>query len=185
MSEANDLIAFFRQAGRLKSIAREGWVRVGVKDPESVADHSYRLAVMAMILGRKFGLNAEKLVKMALVHDLGETGAGDITPYDGTSKGEKRERERKAARDLFLLLGDSGSEFYALWEEYESAISEEAWFLKQLDKLEMALQALDYEDIYPDSNFETFWKTAKKEIRISTIAELLRALEAQRGRLQR
>ncbi len=188
MSEAgktkgvNDLITFLRETGRLKSITREGWLRVGVKNPESVADHSYRLAIMAMVLGKKAGLNVDKLAKMALVHDLGEIGSGDITPHDKASA-EKREREIKAAGELLQLLGDQ--EYLAIWREYASGTSEEAWFLKQLDKLEMALQALDYEERFPDLNFDTFWRTARAEIRISLLIEILRTIEAKRGQLRK
>ncbi len=181
MSEVSDLITFFRRAAKLKSTVREGWVRVGVEEPESVAEHSYCLALLAMVLGKRFGLNSDKLVKMALVHDLGEIEAGDITPYDDKAE-EKRERERRSAEAMLSLLGDL--EFFELWLEYQNSASEEAWFLKQLDKLEMAFQALDYEDKYPDLNFESFWDTAKAEIKISQLADLLKTIEVKR-RLRR
>jgi 5'-deoxynucleotidase YfbR-like HD superfamily hydrolase len=185
MREVKELIAFFLEAIKLKSTIRKGWVRVGVKDPESVAEHSYSLALLAMVLGKKLGFNSEKLVKMALVHDLGEIETGDITPYDDKAL-EKRERERRCAEALLLMLNDL--EFYELWMEYLNSASEEARFLKQLDKLEMTLQALDYEDLNLNLdlnlNFESFWDTARAEIKIPQLVELLKAIEGMR-RLRR
>lgn len=173
----SELIDFFLRAIKLKSTTRKGWVRIGVKEPESVAEHSYFLALVAMVLGKRFKLNCEKLVKLALLHDLGEIETGDITPYDDKAE-EKRVQERSFAEALLVLLGDV--EFIELWMEYQNIASEEALFLKQLDKLEMAFQVLEYENIYSNLNFESFWETARAEIKIPELAELLKAIEARR-----
>ena len=72
-----DLVKFFETVGRLKLEKRKGWVDRGVKDAESVADHSMRLSVMALVLAKKLGLDECKAVKMAVVHDLPEAIVGD------------------------------------------------------------------------------------------------------------
>lgn len=175
------LIDFFLKAMKLKAINRRGWVRVGVKEPESVAEHSFFLVLLAMVLGKRFNLNCEKLMKMAILHDLGEIETGDITPYDDEAE-EKRVQERRATEALLLLLSDV--EFLEVWMEYECSGSMEALFLKELDKLEMAFQALIYEEMYSNLNFESFWDAARREIKIPELAELFKAIEAKR-RLRR
>jgi len=69
-------------AGSLKEVRRKGWVDRGVPDAESVADHSYRVALLAWALARTRGLDAERAMLIGLVHDLAEAEVGDETPYD-------------------------------------------------------------------------------------------------------
>lgn len=80
----------------LKHLKRTGWVKCGVPEPETVACHMYRMAVLAMALeGQIDGLDAIRTVKMALVHDIGEAIAGDITPHCGVSDQDKFDLEKK------------------------------------------------------------------------------------------
>ena len=74
------LIEFISEVGRLKRLPRTGWVESGVPDPESVADHSFRVALLTLVLADLKGLDALKAVRMALIHDLGEAETGDLTP---------------------------------------------------------------------------------------------------------
>lgn len=67
----------FRKAGVLKNTVREGWKRAGIDEPESVADHSFRAAFIALILGEEWDLDGFKLVKLLLVHDIAESVIGD------------------------------------------------------------------------------------------------------------
>src|SRR3954454_20843223 len=98
----NDFARFLAQVGRLKTLKRAGWVRRGVSDPESVADHSFRAAVLAMLLGTDLGVDRDRLVRLLLVHDLAESDpdVGDITPFDGVGPDEKRRRETTAMERL-------------------------------------------------------------------------------------
>ncbi len=134
-------------AGALKRLRRAGWIRVGIPEPESVADHSFRLALMALLFGSRLGLNVEKMVHLALIHDLAEARTGDLTPADRVTSSEKRERERVAFGQIVEKLPE-GLVLDDLWREYESEASPEARIVRQLDKLEMALQALEYERLY-------------------------------------
>jgi putative hydrolase of HD superfamily len=142
---AAEVLRFLRTAGRLKETARAGWGLRGVGDPESVADHSFGVALLALVLSRGADppLDREHCVAMALVHDLAESLVGDITPYDGISAAEKHRRERGAMESLAAMLGDD--EVLRLWEEYGAAATPEARFVKDLDKLETVLQAAEYE----------------------------------------
>jgi putative hydrolase of HD superfamily len=144
-----NVLASLSQIGRLKELARSGWLREGISQPESVAAHSFRTALLALALGPELGVNPEKLLKMVLVHDLGESDprVGDITPFDGISPDEKHRMESAAMQDLCSSL-PNGGEMLDLWRDYEAEESPEARIAKQLDIFEMALQALEYEKKY-------------------------------------
>lgn len=141
------LLPVLEAAAGLKGLRRAGWVRVGIPDPESVADHSFRLALMAMLFGPRLGLNVDKMIRLALIHDLAEARIGDLTPADRVTSQEKRERERVAFGQIIDGLPE-GTSLDDLWREYEAEASPEARIVRQLDKLEMALQALEYERQY-------------------------------------
>ena len=88
----NNFIDFFIEAGKLKKQKRSGWVLREVKNPETIAEHSFRVAIMGWLLAnKKRGLNIEKIIKMALIHDIGEIYAGDITPYDSILPKNKKD----------------------------------------------------------------------------------------------
>ena len=77
MSKTDELIKLFTSASELKNIKRTGWVKKGVKNPESVADHTWRMCLMVIILADK-DLDKLKLLEMCVVHDMGEIGIGDV-----------------------------------------------------------------------------------------------------------
>lgn len=131
--------ALLLEALRLKALPRAGWVRAGVEGAESVAAHSWGIAWLALLLCPE-ELDRERVLTIAMVHDLPEIRAGDITPHDGVSRQEKQARERSAAR---ALLGDE-PRLLAAWQEYEDHQSAESRFVHALDKLDMALQAIRY-----------------------------------------
>jgi putative hydrolases of HD superfamily len=141
-----NILAALSQIGCLKELVRSGWLREGISQPESVADHSFRTALLALALGPELGVNVEKLVKMLLVHDLGESDprVGDITPFDGISLEEKHRLESTAMEHLCSNL-PNGVEMLALWRDYEAGQSAEAIVAKQFDTFEMVLQAFEYE----------------------------------------
>ena len=146
----SDLLKFMTLVGKLKSTKRTGWVYRGVKSPESVSDHMYRMAVMSFLLSDQkedAAINRDHCIKLALVHDMAECIVGDITPFDGVSKEEKHKREEQTMEYLSSLVGEAvGKEFLSLWQEYEAQETNEAKFVKDLDRFEMILQAHEYED---------------------------------------
>lgn len=131
--------ALLRVALQLKHLDRAGWKRVGVAAPESVAAHSFGVA-LAALLHCPPDLNREKVLIMALLHDLAEALVGDITPHDGVSPEEKHQREQAA---MTALLGEHPA-LLAIWEEAEARQSPEARFLKDMDLLDLALTAAFY-----------------------------------------
>ncbi|XP_045790956.1 5'-deoxynucleotidase HDDC2-like [Trifolium pratense] len=157
-------IDFLSICHRLKTTKRAGWLRKDVKDSESIADHMYRMGLMALIAPDFPGVDRDKCVKMAIVHDIAEAIVGDITPTDGIPKEEKSRREQEALDHMCRVLGGGSraKEIAELWTEYEANSSPEAKFVKDFDKVEMILQALEYEDEQGKDLDEFFRSTAGK-----------------------
>ncbi|XP_020593792.1 HD domain-containing protein 2-like [Phalaenopsis equestris] len=163
-ASASSAIDFLSLCHRLKTTKRAGWVKKGVREPESVADHMYRMSVMALVAEYNPDVDRERCVKMALVHDIAEAIVGDITPSDGVPKDEKSRREREAINHMCKLLGGGSraKEMLELWIEYEENSSLEAKVVKDFDKVEMILQALEYEQEQGMNLDEFFQSTAGK-----------------------
>ncbi len=172
----NSTIDFLLNAGKLKKVKRAGWVLRNVPDAESVAEHSFRTALICMMMGNN--VNRERCIKIALIHDLAEALVGDITPVDGVPKEEKHRREAEAF-DKILKSMDI-NEIRTLWNEYEENKTKEAELVHSSDKLELALQAYEYEKEYGSINLEEFWKSAEARIEDGKIMELFRELKGMR-----
>ncbi len=135
------VLDFLRASEALKTATRSAWTSAG--QPESVAEHTWRLCLMALVLHPSFpGVDFARLVKICIVHDLGEAIGGDVpAPEQARRGGSKAEDER---RDLVHLLAPLPAplrdEITALWDEYEAAATPEAKLAKALDKLETILQ---------------------------------------------
>ena len=139
------ILDFLRRAERLKDVTRSAYTSEGRR--ESVAEHTWRLCLMALLFEESFPeVDFARLVKMCIVHDLGEALGGDIpapVQAEAASKGEgpKADAER---RDLLKLLEPLPEalrgEITALWDEYEAVATPEARLAKALDKLETILQ---------------------------------------------
>ena len=132
-------IEFIREVDKLKTIERQTLITDGTRQ-ENDAEHSWHLALMALILGEHAGtdgLDLLRVVRMALVHDLVEIDAGDTYAYDTTGYHDKAEREIAAAERIFNLLpADQAAEIRALWDEFEAAQTPEARFANALDRLQ-------------------------------------------------
>ncbi|KAJ4833121.1 hypothetical protein Tsubulata_006224 [Turnera subulata] len=161
---ASSAIDFLSLCHRLKTTKRAGWVKRGVRDPESISDHMHRMGLMALAAPDIPGIDRDKCVKMAIVHDIAEAIVGDITPSCGVSKEEKSRREREALEHMCQLLGGGSraKEISQLWMEYEENSSPEAKIVKDFDKVEMILQALEYENEQDRDLEEFFQSTAGK-----------------------
>jgi len=142
------IIAFYFEFNQLKQLFRQGWLRHGVPPErcESVADHSFSVAVLAMLLSDAHfpDLDTARVLRLALLHEFGEIYAGDITPADGVSGEEKHRREEDSVVRVLSKL-PNGEMYITLWREYEDNQSPEARFVRQIDRLEMALQASVYQ----------------------------------------
>ncbi len=145
--DPNGLIDFIAAAGRLKRLPRTGWVESGVPDPESVADHSFRVALIALVLADENGLDSLRAVRMALLHDLAEAETGDLTPSQKEADPEGFRRAEDAAMDKLLekLPEAIRGTYRAAWREYSEASTDEARLVRDADKLEMVMQASEYQ----------------------------------------
>lgn len=137
-------IAALLKAYKLKALPRAGWLRAGLTQVESVAAHTWGLALLASLLCPP-QLNRSKTLELAILHDLAESEVGDITPHDAISQSEKISRELSAMRSI--AQNANAPHWLALFEEYTQNTSPEAQFVHKLDKLDMALQAKYYEDL--------------------------------------
>ncbi len=150
-NELQNIVQFFHIAGKLKQEKRRGWLDRGVKDAESVADHCFRLALMAMVFAGKQKLDVCKAMKMALVHDLPEAICGDVATrikeeLQKIPNREKDEKEKKALEEELLLLPrEPAAEVRALFEEFNARETKEARLVYELDRLEAIFQAEEYE----------------------------------------
>lgn len=146
-TKSTPLIEVWYEIIQLKQLFRQGWIQRGI-DPsacETVAEHTFGNAMLSlMLLPRHPELDALRVLKMALVHDVGEAYVGDITPADNVPAEEKKAREAEAIQKILGKL-PHGDELIEVWEEYEAQQTDEAKFVKQIDRLEFAMQASVYE----------------------------------------
>lgn len=179
----NDIITFYLLFNQLKNVYRQGWIELkfgeeGLQKCESVAEHSFSLGLLCMSIIKKYNLqlNMEKCLKMCLLHDLGEIYIGDYTPLDLIEKEEKHRMEEKAVKEILSKI-NCENDFFEIWKEYENQITEEAIFVRELDKLEFLLQAVAYEmDV-------SFLKFSISQIKTPIFKEILEdAIDLTKGK---
>ncbi len=181
--DALNIIELYFDLCHLKQIYRRGWLQRGILPLrcESVADHSYGVAMLVMFLADQHApeLDMAKLLRLCLLHDFGEIDAGDVTPADGVSSADKVQREHASVLRVLRRLPDQ-DRYMALWHEYEAGVTPEASFVRQVEKLEMAVQASVYEHqkLAELGEFFASTKTALHDAQLQTI---LAAIDQLRG----
>ena len=164
-------IRFIREVDKLKTIERQTLITDASRQ-ENDAEHSWHLALMALVLGeyaKDDGIDLLRVIRMVLVHDLVEIDAGDTYCYDRAGYADKAERETAAAERIFNLLPmDQAREFRALWDEFEAGISAEARFANALDRLQPLMH-----NVFTDGRM---WK--KHGIRKSQVVERNQKIDA-------
>lgn len=138
LSRLEQQIAFVTEIDKLKTILRQTPLMDNSRR-ENSAEHSWHLALMALILGEyaEAGTDLIHVVKMVLVHDIVEIDAGDTFAYDVQGYTDKAEREELAAARIFgLLPDDQRDDIMALWREFEAITTPEARFANAIDRLE-------------------------------------------------
>ena len=139
-TEVDGMLKFLRSAERLKGTFRSAWTSTGER--ESVAAHTWRLCLLALVLADHFPeVDFARLIRMLIVHDLGEALHGDIpAPRQDAATG-KAEQERRDLLELLAALPEQQRrDITALWDEYDGAETPEARLAKGLDKLETIMQ---------------------------------------------
>ncbi|EPQ26157.1 uncharacterized protein PFL1_06365 [Pseudozyma flocculosa PF-1] len=179
-------LQFLHTIEKLKTNPRTGWLHHRVAKPESIADHMYRMGLMALLLPKEADVDLGKCVMLALVHDLAEAEVGDLTPLDGVSKDEKMRREHEAilyfAHDL---LGSSaaGLRIEELWNEYEERKTKESKLVKDLDRFELCLQAVEYERREGINDLQPFYEGSLPQIRHPRVRRWAVELARERQRM--
>lgn len=167
--------------GKFKDLKRSGWLMSNINLPESDADHSFGVALLVMMFAPE-SLDKQKCMELALIHDLAEIYAGDITPQDNISKEYKDKMEREGALRLSKEL--NWPKLTDLVAEYNDNKTREARFVGIIDKLETLMTA-KYYTINKRSSLdflEEFSKYAKKNVskyndeELSEIKEIINSL---------
>jgi putative hydrolase of HD superfamily len=180
-SEFDRLIQFMTLIGKLKSVKRSGWIRHHIEDPESVADHSFRVSLLVLAVCRLYVGERDILrcLEIALVHDIAESIIGDIAPIQGIKLEDKFRLEKEA----IIHLSDCLQQKWPLerWIEYEKAATPEGIFVHDMDKIEAILQALEYDEVKPNTTMvEEFFNSARTEIRSRVGSEIFEHLAMER-----
>lgn len=203
MTEPDEaLVQLLVFTGALKRLPRQGWLHLGVPDPESVADHTFRVALMTLLLAQDDpAINAERALVLALCHDLPEALAGDATPFDEaladesvdrdllfrsrSAYSERADQAKRVAEEAALEQMTAGltESLRALiedaWEEYDAGRTAEARLVRQIDKLEALLQAHEYQAEIPNLRIESFTLGAREHVRDDRLRRLLRVISAR------
>lgn len=139
-AELRGIIAFLQAAEQLKDTLRSGTTAQG--RPESTAEHTWRLCLMVLLFEHRIeGVDVLKLLKLCIVHDLGEAISGDVPAIHQTGDDGRQARERQDLLTLCQPLpARLAEEICMLWDEYAAAASPEAILAKGFDKLETMLQ---------------------------------------------
>lgn len=180
--ESLPLIEVFYEFNHLKSLYRQGWLRVGIpKDHcETVAEHTLGVTLLALFLADEYfpELDKWKLMLMGLLHDFGEIYAGDIIPGK-MSLEEKHALEKKSVERVFGRL-PKGKNYLAVWEEFEAGETAEAKFMKEVDRLEMGLQASVYEH-EKLGDLSVFFDSADRALKTPALRDILKVLRGLRA----
>jgi len=182
--QQRQLIEFLGIVEKLKCNTRHSWTSTGRQ--ESVAEHSWRLAVMAMLIAGEFpDADINKLIKMCLIHDFGEAITGDVPAFLKTKQDEEAE-ELAVAELLKYLPEDISSEFSSLFSEMSERTTIEAKIFKALDNLEAVVShneapldtwiGSEYSDnlTYGEENvaFSDYFRALKEEINKDSVSKI-------------
>lgn len=170
------IIDFYFKFQHLKEVYRQGWLDHGIpkEQCESVADHSFAVAVLSYIIAGEKGLDRDKAMKLGLFHDIPEAIIGDKTPRDNITPDQKRSSEIAACQILFAGFPDQ-QEYLNLIREYQFQSTPEAKLVYQIDKLERMAQA----QVYQENGFkglEEFFEEAPTKIHDPDLQEMVAAL---------
>lgn len=136
--------AFLYEMGHLKRVSRAGWLLLGIMQPESVADHSFRVGVAGIVLAAMEGADVGRVAALCLMHDSHETRIGDV-PSVGRAYITSAAPEAVSAHQTAAMPSDVAKVVQDLKAEYEAGETAEARVAKDADKLETLLQAMDYQ----------------------------------------
>jgi len=198
-----NILNFLIEVGKLKGKERRGWIVHQIKKPETTAEHIFHLAILAWVLGKSKKLNSERVIKIALIHDLCEVYAPDLTPYDPLLPKDKKkirevlekwprftlalkikkekEKHKMETAALNKLTGklpqNLKMEMRSLWREFEEGLTKEGRFVQQADKIANFLQGLDFWKKYGKIQYKLWLRWIKEIVDDPVLLEFVRTLE--------
>jgi putative hydrolase of HD superfamily len=200
-----NLLKFFLEVEKLKTMPRTGWILREVKNPETVAEHTFRLTILCGLLAEKRNFDVKRAIKIALFHDLCEVFAGDITPFLyyprlPKSKEERKKilmkwtrlsqkdkekigkmkfkKEKEGCLKLIRFLKPSlGKELLSLWADYEKGVSKEGKFVNQLNRIETLIQSVEYFGIEDKTAGTNWWEWTEEIVEDPLLLKFLEVIQ--------
>lgn len=182
-----DDIDFLQYVVKLKEVKRTGWLYKDIPDSESVADHSFGVAMLALTVPLPEGIDRDKLVKMALLNELRDLKTGEIVWEKGVHVNlirhkKKVNSQKNIISKLFEVIGNKKLKKWVI--EYLEQKTKTAKFLRELSKLEMVLQALEYEKRIHPYKLNEFWINADKCIEDPVLRGYFLKLKSKRAMIE-
>ncbi|MEM0074986.1 MAG: HD domain-containing protein [Conexivisphaerales archaeon] len=170
--KSSSILDVLLKAERLKKVRRKGWItKAKIRNAESVAEHSYCVALAAMLVADIYSIDFANMLRTAIIHDLCEVMTGDIQP-DEMSRKEKHLLEMEALKKILDALPEDVKGLYLrLFREFNSRSTPVAKLVSEIDKLEMAIQASIYEK-EKGLNLDEFFLTARSRINSHIIRDI-------------
>ena len=165
--------AFLFEMGYLKNLPRAGWLRIGNRSPESIADHSFRVGILGMVVASLEGADPNRTAALAVFHDAHETRIGDV-PAVGRAYITTAKPEAITVHQTSGLPDDMGKLFQDLTGEYEARETPESRAARDADKLETLLQAIEYGE--QGYKTEAWVKTSLEALRTESAKQLAQAI---------
>ena len=148
--DESSLSRFLFEVGQLKRVQRSGWWLAGVRDAESVAEHSHRTALIAFVLAKMEGVDAARAATIALVHDMAETRVNDLHKLAKKYVDWAGVEERVVDDQVANLPDELAHSLRDLWREKDHGDGPEAQIVRDADHLECLLQACEYAELGHD-----------------------------------
>ena len=171
----NNITDFFYELGQLKRVRRSGFWLLGIQDPESVAEHSFRAAMIGYFLAGMEKADSCRVTMMCLFNDLHEARLNDLHKV-GQRYIDFRQAETKASREQTSCLGEQGKEIFSLHNEFQEQKTKESLVARDADLLENAVQAREYMKTgYKDA--QNWIDNVKKILKTPSAKKLLKEIE--------
>ena len=196
---------FLIKIEKLKEMPRTGWILLQVENPETIAEHTFRMTFLVWLLAKKKNLNVDRAIKFAFFHDFCEVYAGDLTPFsyyislprDGETKEKllkrwvrltKKEKEIKGKEKyqiekscLLKLVNNLDPKFkkeiFSSWLNYEKGISAEGRFAKQVDRIEVLIQSIEYFGTKSEKGGTSWWEGTEEMVHDPLLLEFLKVIQ--------
>ncbi len=168
-----DVLDIYTAINPLKTIKRAGWLKLDLDDVESIADHTLGVSLLALLVPLPKDIDRDHLVRMAVVHDVAEAEVGDIQWEKAQMQDlQKRDEKDRKEKEVVLRLFSDHPDLLELAVESLELQTPTSKFLKELDRLEMALQALVYENDLLPEQLDEWWQNADHYIQSPQIRPL-------------